>query len=111
MRNGGAAPHVDDHARALLVKNRNTFASRYPGAVARVAGEYSGNLDNAGERVTLQSALREPILDFTYSPGWQPITDGAGFSLEPVLKFGGVLFSQKRLSGEARRASIPAWGL
>jgi len=64
----------------LLVNNRDAFVSRY-GAGFNIAGEYSGNLNNAGEQLWLQSAFGETILDFAYSDAWQPSTDGGGFSL------------------------------
>jgi hypothetical protein len=64
----------------LIVKNRAAFTSRYPGA-ANIAGEFVGNLDNAGERICLVGPLQEPVLDFRYDPAWYPITDGHGFSL------------------------------
>jgi hypothetical protein len=67
-------------ARAVLVKNRAAFESRY-GTNLPVIGEYIGSLDNSGERLTLLGALGETILDFSYHDGWQPLTDGAGFSL------------------------------
>jgi hypothetical protein len=64
----------------VVVHNRAAFISRY-GTGIRIAGEFSGSLDNAGERLTLLGPLGEPILDFSYDPGWYPITDGGGFSL------------------------------
>ena len=64
----------------VVVHNRAAFLSRY-GIGIRVAGEFSGSLDNAGERLTLLGPLGEPILDFSYDPNWYPITDGGGFSL------------------------------
>jgi hypothetical protein len=64
----------------VVVHNRAAFISRY-GTGIRVAGEFSGALDNAGERLTLLGPLGELILDFSYSPSWYPITDGGGFSL------------------------------
>jgi hypothetical protein len=64
----------------VVVHNRDAFISRY-GTGIRVAGEFSGSLDNAGERLTLLGPLGEPILDFSYDPSWYPITDGGGFSL------------------------------
>ena len=70
--------------QVLLVKNRLAFAARYPGALARVLGQYEGSLDNSGERLTLEGPLLEPLQDFTYSNGWLPSTDGLGFSLVPV---------------------------
>src|SRR5262249_13592809 len=56
-------------AYVVLVKNRAAFSSRYPN-IPNIAGEYSGSLDNGGERITLEGALQEPILDFTYSNDW-----------------------------------------
>ena len=70
--------------RVLVVKNRAAFLSRYPTLAAQVAGEFTGSLDNAGERVTLIGPLCEPILDFRYDNQWQPATDGLGFSLVPI---------------------------
>jgi hypothetical protein len=64
----------------VLVKNKAAFLSRYP-TVTNVAGEFTGSLDNAGERVALEGALKEPILDFSFNDAWYPITDGSGFSL------------------------------
>ena len=64
----------------VLVANRTAFASRYP-AVTNIAGQYTGHLDNSGERLYLEGPLKEPILDFAYSDSWYPTTDGQGFSL------------------------------
>jgi hypothetical protein len=64
----------------LLVKNLSAFLSRYP-TVTNVAGEYLGNLDNSGERLTLVGGALEPILDFRFENSWYPIADGSGFSL------------------------------
>ena len=64
----------------VLVANRAAFLSRYP-TVTNVAGQYTGKLDNGGERLYLEGALKEPILDFAYDDAWYPTTDGEGFSL------------------------------
>lgn len=69
--------------RLLLVKNAAAFALRY-GALANVAGAYSGQLDNAGEPLRLQDARGRVIHDFSYEDGWYPITDGFGFSLSII---------------------------
>jgi hypothetical protein len=66
-----------------MVHNLAAFVSRY-GTGIRVAGEFTGSLDNAGERLTLTGPLGEPILDFSYDPTWYPATDGGGFSLVTV---------------------------
>jgi len=64
----------------LVVKSAGAFASRY-GTGLKVAGEYSGNLDNNGERLNLIGPMDEPIHLFSYNKRWYPITDGAGFAL------------------------------
>lgn len=66
--------------RLVVVKNRAAFISRY-GANIRIAGEFTGSLNNAGDRLTLLGPLGEPIHDFEYNDRWYPITDGPGFSL------------------------------
>ena len=64
----------------VVVQDRNAFESRY-GSNINVAGQYSGRLDNAGERITLADAIGRTILDFRYVDGWRSMTDGQGFSL------------------------------
>ena len=70
--------------RVLIVKNFAAFATRYPSITNRVAGEYGGSLNNAGEEIFLEGPLGEPILDFTFNDSWYPVTDGQGFSLVVV---------------------------
>jgi hypothetical protein len=67
----------------VVVHNLAAFISRY-GTDIRMAGEFSGSLDNEGESLTLFGPLGEPILDFSYDPSWYPSTDGGGFSLVAV---------------------------
>jgi len=64
----------------VVVQDRNAFNSRY-GINVNIAGQYSGRLDNAGERIELQDAIGRTILDFHYENGWRSLTDGEGFSL------------------------------
>ncbi|MDB6038650.1 MAG: CotH protein [Verrucomicrobiales bacterium] len=66
--------------RLVLVKNRAAFGSRYLN-VTNIAGEYSGNLSNGGERIALSGPLQEPVFDFHYLDTWQPQADGNGPSL------------------------------
>jgi len=68
----------------LVVKNLAAFTQRYGTAGIRVAGEYTGNLSNGGERLVVRGPLNEPILDFTYSDDWYPSTDGLDASLNIV---------------------------
>ena len=64
----------------VVVQDRDAFEARY-GSTINIAGQYSGRLDNAGERITLADAIGRTILDFSYEDGWHSITDGIGFSL------------------------------
>ena len=72
---------ADEHV--VVVRDRNTFEARYGGAV-NIAGQYSGNLNNASERITLRDAIGRTILGFDYKDGWRSITDGEGFSLTVI---------------------------
>ena len=69
----------------LVVESLPDFESRY-GDQLHVAGEYSGKLDNGGERLILE--LPEPydvaILRFEYSDDWFSATDGPGASLQII---------------------------
>lgn len=103
--------------RILLVKNAAAFSLRY-GNAGRVAGEYTGNLDNAGEQVTL-AYLGQNVQDFAYSDGSHPLTgqtvdpwptaaDGNGSSLvlmNPTLAPVEALASNWRAS--IRKAGSP----
>jgi hypothetical protein len=64
----------------LVVKDRRAFETRY-GPGLPVAGEYSGSLSNAGERIELQDALGTTIQAFAYEDTWYAATDGQGYSL------------------------------
>ena len=64
----------------LVVKDRDAFIARY-GPGLPVAGEYSGSLSNAGERIELQDALGTTIQALTYEDNWYAATDGEGYSL------------------------------
>src|SRR2546429_2149849 len=75
-----AVTGLDSGQLVVIVKNLPAFTSRY-GALPNITGEYSGSLDNAGERLSLEGLLAEPILDFNYNATWCPATDGFGFSL------------------------------
>jgi hypothetical protein len=67
--------------QVLVVRNLAAFATRYPTLTDRVAGEYSGHLNNAGDRLRLLGPLGEVIQDITFDNKWYPVTDGLGFSL------------------------------
>jgi hypothetical protein len=67
----------------VVVQDRSAFEARY-GTNVNIAGQYSGRLNNGGERLRLQDAIGQTILDFSYKDGWRSITDGGGFSLTIV---------------------------
>ena len=71
----------------VVVANRKAFVTRYGDGI-RIAGEYSGKLDNSGERLVLTGGWGEPVEDFTYSDAWEPGTDGMGYSLTRVFPSG-----------------------
>jgi hypothetical protein len=64
----------------LVVKDFEAFVDLYGGG-ATIAGEYSGRLNNAGERIVLKDAAGLIIQDFSYKDNWYDSTDGEGFSL------------------------------
>ena len=65
----------------VVVKNRPVFEATYPAFAGLIAGEYTGSLDNGGERIVLEDPLGTVIHDFRFGDDWRPITDGGGFSL------------------------------
>ncbi len=70
----------------LIVNNPEAFASRYDAGAMNVAGRYSGNLSNSGERLTFTDKWGVTILSFEYkdSRGWPLAADGSGHSLVPL---------------------------
>ncbi len=70
----------------VMITHRRLFDQRYPAAPA---GErYLGQLDNAGEKITLCDAFSNVIESFTYVPAWQPLTQGQGCSLVRRTPYG-----------------------
>jgi hypothetical protein len=65
----------------VVVAKQSAFEAKYPAFSGIIAGEYSGRLDNGGERIQLEDAIGHLIHDFRYEDGWRRITDGDGFSL------------------------------
>ena len=68
----------------VLAANSNQFFARYK---FRPFAEYSGKLDNAGERLVLTSKTNYLIADFSYGTTgiWPVSADGDGYSLVPVV--------------------------
>ncbi len=69
-------------AHLVVVANEAAFSMRYPGVPPeRIAGEYTGRLENDGELIQLHDAVGENVLKFTYNDRWYPATDGGGHAL------------------------------
>ena len=69
----------------LVVRNETSFIEHYgSGLSGTIAGEFIGAINNAGERIELQDALGQTILNFRFKDGWYPITDGDDFSLNII---------------------------
>lgn len=68
--------------RLLLVENETAFEARY-GALHRIAGQFTGNLDNGGERLAISGIGGALIQDFSYDDKapWPETVDGRGYSL------------------------------
>ncbi|MBN2513610.1 MAG: lamin tail domain-containing protein, partial [Sedimentisphaerales bacterium] len=78
---------LEPGAHVLVVKNQAAFEARYGAALSsRIAGQYSGSLNNAGETIRLTDAWDGNIFKFTYNDGygWPVPADGLGHSLVPV---------------------------
>jgi hypothetical protein len=78
-----AITQLAPRAHVLLVQNRVAFEHRY-GVGLPIAGEYTGRLSNAGERVAIADAAENIIFEITYATvaPWPAVADGSGPSLE-----------------------------
>ncbi|MDB4424071.1 CotH kinase family protein [Akkermansiaceae bacterium] len=85
---------LDSGARVLIVKNLAAFEERYGNAFSsKIAGEYSGNLSNDGELITLVDATGTNILSFTFndqSP-WPEEPDGDSYTLVLINPMGPII--------------------
>jgi len=81
----GQGPHsnLEPGGFVLVVRQAAAFARRY-GSGLPVAGEFAGQLDNAGENLRLEDAVGEKILEFAYDPAWWTTAAGTGHSLVVV---------------------------
>ena len=77
---------LSPRGRLLLVSDLNAFVQKY-GEEIPVVGEFSGNLNNGGERLLIVDHSGQIIRDFSYldDAGWPQAADGEGPSL--TLKY------------------------
>ncbi|MEN6335646.1 MAG: lamin tail domain-containing protein [Phycisphaerales bacterium] len=64
----------------LVAKDISAFMARY-GSTLPLVGQYTGSLDNAGEKIELVDAAGTVVESFEYKDDWFDLTDGLGFSL------------------------------
>ncbi len=75
---------IEAGGRIVLVENLEAFIARYGdlgGGI--IAGQYSGNLNNDGERIVLRKTGEQTLIDFTYNDQapWPVLADGNGYSM------------------------------
>ena len=77
-----SAQLLEPGARVVIVSREETFRKRY-GFGITVAGEYTGQLSNGGERIALLSGDGAVLQELTYSDRapWPEAADGGGASL------------------------------
>ncbi|MFC1601062.1 lamin tail domain-containing protein [Candidatus Sumerlaeota bacterium] len=83
----GATPFsLEAGERMLVVGNQLAFEARYGAGLNIVGDDFTGNLNDGGERIELVDASSSPIFSFTYNDarGWPVAADGAGHSLVPL---------------------------
>ncbi len=93
----------------LLVKDIAAFEAKY-GVDLPVVGQYTGSLDNAGERIELVDASGRTVQRFEYDDNWFDITDGPGFSLtvkDPQAADAGNLDDKSAWRPSARAGGSP----
>ncbi len=62
----------------VIVEDQTAFINRY-GSGLSIAGQYTGRLDNGGERIKFKDAVGLEIQDFSYDDDWHELTDGFDF--------------------------------
>jgi hypothetical protein len=105
---GTPLSQLESGQRAVVVRNLNAFRLRYP-EVTRIAGEYSGGLDNGGELLRLVDPYGVVIEEFRYgdSGDWPTRADGGGSSLERLV-FSGDPSSAASWQGSTGWGGTPA---
>ncbi len=76
-------PHMPlaPNETVLVVQDQVAFAAEYDISTLKIAGQYSGKLDNGGETIELQDAVGGILSHFEYKDNWYDSTDGQGYSL------------------------------
>lgn len=75
---------IESGGRIVLVENLEAFTARYGDlGEGMIAGQFTGNLNNDGERIILRKTGGEVLADFTYNDQlpWPVLADGNGYSM------------------------------
>jgi len=77
---------IDIGQYVVVVSDVNAFDLRYDTSGITIAGEYTGNLDNGGEKIVLKLPVpyEAAIMRFSYDDAWYPMTDGLGMVLSII---------------------------
>ena len=77
----GSVTSLGPGEHVVVVQNLAAFAAAHNTNGMRVAGVYSGKLDNAGEKIEVTHGYFGEMQSFDYEDDWYPQTDGEGLSL------------------------------
>ena len=83
----------DDYV--IVVKNTAAFNTQYPAFAGTIAGQFTGALDNDGDRLRIEDAIGTAIHDFKFRDGWYDITDGDGFTLTVIDPTDPTIYGEK----------------
>jgi hypothetical protein len=91
--------------RIVIAGNRDAFLATYPSMPAALLAdrEFTGNLDNGGEPISIVDGLGGVIQSFAYDDAWQPTTDGGGYSLTIIDAAGPLASWNEAASWRASR--------
>lgn len=81
---GSNVTQLTPGGRVVVVKNLGAFMERYPAVpLSVIAGEFTGSLENQGERITIIDSTSAVIKDFVYDDQfpWPTSPDGDGYTL------------------------------
>ncbi|MBN1125384.1 MAG: lamin tail domain-containing protein, partial [Sedimentisphaerales bacterium] len=82
---GSSVTSLSPNDYVLVVKNKAAFESRYSGLSGKIAGVYTGKLNNDGETIEISDTWNGTVVAFTYNDvdGWPQAADGGGHSIVP----------------------------
>ncbi|HET6409207.1 MAG TPA: lamin tail domain-containing protein [Chthoniobacteraceae bacterium] len=95
--------------RCVIVALQAAYDLRYAGQGALVAGQFEGNLSNAGETLQVLDVSGEEILEFTYDPDWYGVPSGSAGGLTAVQGYS--LVTRSNVTGWNAYENPASWAL